>query len=64
MVYEIFNLKGITWKQGGDNTKQQPERYLKRYLEAYPYFTRLEFLTERGRRAPAALPPGVEGLDR
>ena len=29
---------------------QQPERYLKRYLSAYPYFSRLEFLTERGFR--------------
>ena len=65
MVMGIFRLFGVpAWKPGGDNTKFQPERYLKRYLQKYPYFSRLEFRTERGRRAEPALATGDAGIDR
>ena len=65
MVMDIFGLHNVpAWKPGGDNTKFQPQRYLKRYLMRYPYFSRLEFRTERGRRAEPALATGDAGIDR
>ena len=65
MVADIFGLRNVpAWKPGGDNSKYQPQRYLKYYLERFPYFSRLEFLAERGRRAEPALEPGEKGIDR
>lgn len=65
MVEDIFGLRNVpAWKPGADNSKYQPQRYLKRYLARYPYFSRLEFRSERGRRAEPALADGVPGIDR
>lgn len=65
MVADIFGLRNVPpWKPGGDNSKYQPQRYLKRYLARYPYFSRLEFRIERGRRAEPALRPDDQGIDR
>ena len=65
MVADIFGLHNVpAWKPGGDNSKYQPQRYLKRYLARYPYFSRLEFRTERGHRGEPSLPPHHEGIDR
>ena len=61
----ILGLDSIpAWKPGGDNTKKQPERFLRRYLDVFPYFTRLEFRADRGHREPPAFPAGMLGLDR
>jgi hypothetical protein len=63
VVQEIFGLDGIIpWKSG--ETKQMPERFLKRYLDLYPYFSRLEFRERRGARPYPRLPPGAQGIDR
>lgn len=63
VVQEIFGLDGIIpWKQG--ETKQMPERFLKRHLDRFPYFSRLEFLERRGARPYPRLAPDAEGIDR
>ncbi|MDA1194980.1 MAG: hypothetical protein O2894_07315 [Planctomycetota bacterium] len=66
MVADIFGLENIPpWKAGGEGNREgQPQRFLKRYLEAYPYFSRLEFRTERGRRPAPALAADAKGIDR
>ncbi len=52
-VHKLFRLDSIVpSKEGQRQIKQQPERYLKRYLAAFPYFSRLHFVRERGRRPP------------
>ncbi len=63
---DTLGLNNIeAWKPGAaTNAKKQPERYLKRYLKEFPYFSRLEFFVERGRRPPAVLPEGAQGIDR
>jgi hypothetical protein len=59
-VFLMFGLDGIKVGQPGQpNTEKQPERYLKRYLEDFPYFSRLDFLDERGVRPE----PGYDGSD-
>ena len=53
MVFKLFRLDSIIpSKEGQRQIKQQPERYLKRYFAAFPYFSRLHFARERGRRTP------------
>nr|MDJ0520618.1 hypothetical protein [Planctomycetota bacterium] len=62
-VQDIFGLNGIIpWKPG--ETKQMPERFLKRYLDNFPYISRLEFRERRGARAYPRLPASSEGIDR
>lgn len=64
MVADIFGLKNLpAWKQGADN-KYMPQRFLRRHVEAHPYFSRLEFRAERGRRDRPRLPAGTPGIDR
>ena len=65
-AFRVLGLDGIpAWKPGGDNTKKQPERFLRRYVDTYPYFRRLEFRADRGARPPPALPTDVVGgIDR
>ena len=62
-VWEIFGLNALTPNKPGE-VRQQPQRYLKRYLEVYPYFSRLEFLSERGFRPLPAYEPGPLVIDR
>jgi hypothetical protein len=65
MAFRVLGLDSIVpWKSGQDNSKQQQQRYLKRYVERYPYFSRLEFRADRGARPRPALPKGVKGIDR
>ena len=46
-----------------DDKTKQVERYLKRYLERYPYFSRLEFLEERGFRPVEAAPAATRDAE-
>jgi len=62
-LWEVFGLNALTPNKPGE-VRQQPQRYLKRYLEAYPYFSRLEFLPERGFRPLPAYEPGPLVIDR
>ncbi len=65
MVQDLFGLDGIfPWKPGEPQTKQMPERFLKRYLDAYPYFSRLEFRERRGARPYPTLEDPSRGIDR
>jgi hypothetical protein len=41
-----------------------PERFLKRYLDRYPYFSRLEFRERRGARPYPRLAVDAQGIDR
>jgi len=64
-VQDVFGLNGIIpWKPGEPQTKQMPERFLKRYLDAYPYFSRLEFRERRGARPLPRLEDPSLGIDR
>ncbi|MGE0191802.1 MAG: hypothetical protein AB7T63_07130 [Planctomycetota bacterium] len=65
MTRSLFGLNNLPSALGEDKTKYQGERYLLRYLEAYPYFRRLDLLEERGRR-PAVRQDDASprGLDR
>ena len=45
----LWGLAGLSPNKPGE-VGQQAERYLKRYVEVYPYFSRLEFRSERGFR--------------
>jgi hypothetical protein len=61
MLEIAFGLDGI--KEGTPdkpNVEKQPEKHLKRFLDDYPYFTRLEFRERRGVREPARLDPTDE----
>jgi hypothetical protein len=49
MIWRIYGLDALKPNKPGE-VSQQPERYLKRYLTPYPYFSRLEFLVRRGYR--------------
>ncbi len=57
LVHLMFGLDGIKpAKPGEPVTDKQPERYLRHYLEEFPYFTRLDFRDDRGWR-PRTPPP-------
>ncbi len=65
MVHDSFGLSGIIpGKPGEPPTKQMPERYLRRYLDAFPYFSRLEFRERRGARPYPTLRDPEQGIDR
>jgi hypothetical protein len=58
MVGIMFGLDGIREsKQDKPSTDKQPEKYLKRYLEDHPYFSRLDFRLERGVRPQQHVDP-------
>ncbi len=64
-VQDLFGLNGIIpWKPSEPQTKQMPERFLKRYLDSYPYFSRLEFRERRGARPHPRLGADKQGIDR
>ena len=61
---KIYGLDNLTKNKPGE-VAQQPERYLLRYLRAYPYFSRLEFFERRGfRDLPAYADPSELVIDR
>lgn len=51
-------------KAGAADKAQTQLLFLRSYLEAYPYFSRLEFLWERGARPQPGLRSGEVGIDR
>jgi len=64
-VSGAFGLTNLPEGGGVDMTRLQPQRYLKKYLEAHPYFSRLEFRDGRGMRPhPRLDASGPEALDR
>ncbi len=58
MVDECFYLDSVVETSTADLTRHQPQRYLLRYLEEFPYLGRLELRDERGRRPPETLDAG------
>lgn len=56
----IFDLAGLKPLTGRDNGKERDKdgtarRFVQRFLEAWPYFRRIDLLEERGRRPPPRL---------
>ena len=66
LVEEIFNFGAIVPSKTGDPQKTlQGERYLRRYLDVYPYFSRLQFQKRRGVRDRVLIDDArPEGLNR
>ncbi len=57
MLPLVFNMNSRRPGAVGDRDKTEiPRRFLQAAVKAYPYFSRLEFLSERGRRAPSTMP--------
>ena len=66
LVEEVFQFGSIVPSKAGDPQKSlQGARYLKAYLDAYPYFSRLHFQVRRGTRPFLRIDPDArEGLNK
>jgi hypothetical protein len=64
-VKVAFGVTNLPEGGATDMTRLQPQRYLRKYLDAHPYFSRLEFRERRGMRPyPRLDASGPEALDR
>ena len=64
-LHEVFQLSVIRSAKEDDRTKFQGERYLHHFLVDFPYFARIDLLTDRGKRLlPAIDDSEPMGLNR
>jgi hypothetical protein len=54
-VRRSFTIQDVKVVPGQPDKSRIPQRFLDRYLEPYPYFSRLDLLAERGRRGDEAM---------
>ena len=54
-LHSVFQLSVIRSAKESDRTKYQGERYLHKFLVRFPYFQRVDLLSDRGKRLPLEL---------
>ncbi|MFV1958209.1 MAG: hypothetical protein ACC662_02225, partial [Planctomycetota bacterium] len=56
MLPQVFNINSLRPGTPGNRDKTEiPRRFLKASIDAYPYFSRLDLFSDRGRRPPPTL---------